>query len=74
MKKIELMIMTKVAGILLIGISLWLFRMGIRFNDSGHGARLTNVRLIGGAILLFIGGITLCFTTKTLCEIFGVLC
>lgn len=65
---------TNLLGLLIIMISFLLFRVGLRYKDSGYGARLTNIRLIGAAALLFIGGIALVFTSKSMCEIFGVFC
>lgn len=64
----------KAIGLLFIVLSILLFRKGFSNNDSGHGGNLTNVRLVGGALLLIIGGVALILSTKTMCEIFSVFC
>lgn len=64
---------TKITGILLILSGFYLFRLGLRYDDSDSG-NLMNVKLIGSAVLLFIGGIALVFTSKSMCDIFGVFC
>ncbi|HMS70448.1 MAG TPA: hypothetical protein PKD18_20015 [Saprospiraceae bacterium] len=64
---------TKVFGLLLIAFGAYLFKIGLKYEDSDSG-HLMNIKLIGSAILLFIGGIALLLTSKSLCEIFGIFC
>jgi len=64
---------TKLIGLILTLGCIYLFRVGIKYDDSDSG-HLMNIKLIGISILLFIGGLALCFTTKTPCEIFGIFC
>lgn len=64
---------TKIGGILLIILGIYLFKLGISYEDK-DSFHLINVKLIGSSILLFIGGIVLMLTSSTMCEIFGVFC
>lgn len=64
---------TKIWGVLLIVFGIYIFKLGVKYEDSDSG-HLMNVKLIGTAILLIIGGVTLCFTSKSMCEIIGVFC
>ncbi|GEM_PF-6181721 len=64
---------TKVCGVLLIVFGVYIFRIGLKYDDS-DSAHLMNVKLIGAAILLVIGGLALILTSKTMCEIIGVFC
>lgn len=64
---------TKIGGILLLVLGIYIFKIGLKYDDSNSG-HLMNVKLIGSAVLLVIGGIALALTNKTMCEIFGVLC
>lgn len=64
---------TKVSGILLLALGIYIFRIGLKYDDSDSG-HLMNVKLIGSAVLLVIGGIALIFTSKTMCEIIGIFC
>ena len=64
---------TKISGVLLIFIGIYLLKIGLKYEDGDSG-HLMNIKLIGIAVLLFIGGVALCFTSKSLCEIFGILC
>lgn len=66
--------MTKLFGALVILVSIYLVISGSRFKDTGHGAKLTNINLIGAGLILFILGIAFILTNRSLCEIFGVLC
>ena len=51
--------MIQFGGIILILISFFLIRAGIRFQDKDAAGYLTKIRLIGGGVLIFIGGIAL---------------
>lgn len=63
----------KLIGVLIIILGLFAFRLGIKYKDSG-GTKISNVDLIGGAILLFVMGVGFLLSDKTLCEIFNVFC
>ena len=65
---------TKLLGLILVLIGVFIIRTGLRYKDSGHGGRLTNINLIGSGLLLLLGGIVFFFTSKSLCEIFGIFC
>lgn len=64
---------TKISGVLLIVLGVYIFRIGLKYDDSDSG-HLMNVKLIGSSVLLVIGGIALIFTSKTMCEIIGIFC
>jgi hypothetical protein len=63
-----------IIGILLILLSIRLITFGIKFRDTGHGAKLTNINAIGGGLLLLILGISFLTTDKSFCEVFGFIC
>ena len=65
---------TKILGALLIIAGIAVFLYGIKYKDDGYGARATQVRMIGSAFLLFIGGAAFLITNKSLCEIFRLFC
>ena len=67
-------IMNKILGLILLFLSYRSFVYGIKFKDTGHGAKLTNVRAIGVSLLLLIIGIAALFTDKTFCEVFNIFC
>ena len=64
---------TKLLGLVLFITGIYLFKLGLKIDDF-KGAHLMNIRLIGSALLLFVGGVALIVTEKKLCEIFGVFC
>ena len=67
------MIVTKLFGIILIFIGIYFIKTGLKYDDKvGHN--LMNIRMIGIAVLLFIGGIAIIFSSKSLCEILGFFC
>lgn len=73
MKKLKMLI-TKLFGIFVIALSLYLIRCGLRWSDSGYGKYLSNITLIGSGLLLLILGVSLILTTKSICELFDLLC
>ena len=66
--------MMKILGLLLLFLSYKSLIYGFRFKDGGYGAKLTNVRAIGVSLLLLVLAIASLFTSKSFCQIFGVLC
>lgn len=67
--------LVNILGVVLIFISVYLFKIGIEYKDDpGPGRYLTNISIIGGSVLLFILAIGFTFSSKSMCEIFGVLC
>lgn len=65
---------SNVLGMVLLGLSVWLFRAGIRYRDDSESGFVTNIQLIGSSLLLLIIAIGFLTSTKTICEILGVLC
>ena len=72
LKRINKMVVTKIVGIILIGIGTYLFKLGCSYDDSDT-YNLMNIRLIGIAVLCIIGGIAILLSSKTFGEIFVVL-
>jgi hypothetical protein len=67
------MVVTKLFGVILVFIGIYFFKTGLKYDDKvGHN--LMNNRMIGIAVLLFIGGSAIIFSSKSLCEIFGIFC
>jgi hypothetical protein len=66
--------MIKLFGALVLLFSIKLIISGIKFKDTGHGAKLANINLIGAGLILFILGIAFILTDRSFCEIFGILC
>lgn len=66
------MVVTKIAGIILIGIGICLFKLGCSYDDSDT-YNVMNIRLIGSAVLCIIGGIAILLSSRTFGEIFGIL-
>ena len=64
---------TKILGMLLFAVAIYLFQRGLTIDDSQRG-HLNNVRLIGSAVLVFMFAVAFLSTTKSLCEIFGIFC
>ena len=59
LKNIEMI--TKICGILLITFGGYLFKLGLEYDDTDC-YHMMNIRLIGAAFLLVIGGLALLFT------------
>lgn len=67
--------LVNIIGVLLLVLSVYLFRLGLKHEGvSGSGQYINNIKIIGGSILLCILGAGLSFSSKSMCEIFGVLC
>ncbi len=64
---------TKILGMLLFAVAVYLFQLGLKIEDSKLG-HLNNIRLIGSAVLVFMFAVAFLATTKSLCEIFGIFC
>ncbi len=64
---------TKIVGLLMLFLGVYLFSLGLRIDDS-ECYHLLNVRLIGTAILLLMLGFVFLISDKTFCEIYGVFC
>lgn len=67
------MIIIRLFGIILIIVGIYFFKTGLKYNDK-LGYNLMNIKIVGVSILLFIGGLTLLFTSKSLCDILGIIC
>lgn len=64
---------TKILGMLLFAVAVYLFQRGLTIDDSQRG-HLRNIRLIGAAVLVFMLAVSSLSTTKSLCEVFGIFC
>lgn len=64
-----------IIGVIIMIVSVCLFRWGLEYKGvSGAGQYINNVKIVGGAVLLFILGFALSLSSKSACEVFGVLC
>ena len=64
-------ITTKIVGLLLIGLAVYFFKIGLEYDDS-ESYYLMNIKLIGVSLLLLIGGIALLVTQNSISQIFGI--
>lgn len=63
--------MSKIIGIIIFCISIYFFKSGFYYKgDNGPGKYITNLRLIGGGIILLILAIAFFFNKKSILEIF----
>lgn len=66
---------TKITGLLLIAISIYLIVDGLSYKGKeGYGKYLVNIQMTGAGVLLFLLAVAIFSSNKTLCELFGIFC